>query len=1015
MNDNMNKYSEILFDKNIFEINLVPQRSTFHVYENEDAYQVGVAQSVLMNDGWKGIYAEHFEAKLEQYFKREVSLEKLKDVQVPLSLELQGYEKPQYVNNQYVFDGYSEGIYGESITTNNPCMLYLKDYELPIKKKDKKYILNFKGSESAMFLYVNGVFVGYSENLFLDSEFDIAEQLVEGMNRIALLCFKYSSSTWLLDQDFYRFSGLFRDVTLSEVSVNGVCDIEVKSQVDSSAKKSETTIALTCDKNDVVREVTISDAEGKVVWTAKDTKTCFVAKLSDLYLWNAETPYLYTLTVRSYQDDALCEIAELEIGFRDVCIQDGVLLLNGKRIILNGINRHEWNMKRGRSVTQEDTAFDVRFLKEHNVNAIRTSHYPNNTTFYDACDALGFYVMDEACLESHGSFAWANGYNYATSFPADDETWTAICTSKLMRMYERDKNHPSIIMWSLGNESGFGDVFFSMRDTLKKRDSKAIIHYEHGYGKEKYMKVSDVYSSMYMFADHVKEFIPQNHSDKPYILCEYMHAMGNSLGDMKRYRALLEKHRTFQGGFIWDYIDQGILAKDHSGKKKLCYGGDFGERPHDMDFCGNGVILADRKEAHHSAKANTMKYYYQPIRFELSESKVVLQNQYMFRDTSHLKFVLEVLSDGTVVETEEFEMCIEAGKEAEHPLHIEIEKYKGEILYIIRALQKTEQLGIGKDMVLACEEQVIRENAAIRDDAVLTVAPKVIEGHFNIGVHTKDVSYLFRKAGVSYMLAGLYSINVAGEEFLVREALPTVFRPNTSNDIGNLFCFQSSLALSYSKNVRCVNEEMKYGMEDYLFVISYRYTFDHSSLEGAVVEYRINGKGEMKVTATLDKLSQIESLPLFGIHFELPKTKDNFSYFGKGPFETYPDRKEGTLSGIYHSTCKDEYVNYLYPQECGNHEETRYLVIDGEKAKLRFEGNGRNFSFKYLENSDFEIENATHLEELPNSGKNHLTICGFTRGVGGDDSWGAQVHEPYVLKSDKQYRFSFIVQPTAKE
>lgn len=1010
----MKNYSEILFDRNIFEVNLLPAHSTFRVYESEAAYQEQVTRSILINDGWKGIYGENFEPEIVKYFQKETSLETLCDVQVPLSLELQGYGKPQYVNNQYTFDGYSDGTYGEEISVNNPCMLYLKDYELLVKKADKKYILNFQGSESAMFLYVNGEFVGYSENLFLDSEFDITKQLTEGVNRIALLCFKYSSSTWLLDQDFYRFSGLFRDVTISEVSEKGVYDVEVKSQVDVEAKTSETTITLTCEKKNVVRELHILDAEGNTVWSAKGKELHYTANLSNIHLWDAETPYLYSMLVRSYEEDVLCEIAELEIGFRDVCIEDGVLLFNGKRLIINGINRHEWNMKRGRSVTQADTDFDVQFLKEHNVNAIRTSHYPNNTSFYHACDELGFYVMDEACLESHGSFAWADRFRYETSFPADDETWTDICTSKLMRMYERDKNHPSIIMWSLGNESGFGDVFFHMRDTLKKRDSKAIIHYEHGYGKEEYMKVSDVYSSMYMFADHVDEFIPQNHSDKPYILCEYMHAMGNSLGDMKRYRTLLEKHGTFQGGFIWDYIDQGLLTKDHSGIEKLCYGGDFGERPHDLDFCGNGIILSDRKEAYGSAKANTMKYYYQPIQFELSGDKVIIRNQYLFRDTSHLYFTLDVLCDGNIVETNTFDVNVGAGESEEYSISVEIKKYKGEILYIIRARQKETQYGIRKDKVISSEELVIREKGLAEESAVLTEAPKVIEGHFNIGVHAGDVSYLFRKAGVSYMLAGLYSINVAGEEFLVREALPTVFRPNTSNDIGNTFCFTSSLALSFSKNVRCVNEEIKYGMENNNFVISYRYTFDHSTLEGAVIRYCINGNGEMKVTATLDKLNQLESLPLFGIHFELPKTKDKFSYFGKGPFETYPDRKDGTLSGIYSGICKDEYVDYLYPQECGNHEETRYLIIEGEKADLRFDGNGQNFSFKYLENSDFEIENATHKEELPNSGKNHLTICGFTRGVGGDDSWGAPVHEPYVLKSDKQYTFSFVIQPIVK-
>lgn len=1007
----MDDYSKILFDKNIFEINQIPGRSSFQVYGSEEDYRTGESQSVLINDGWKGIYSQRFSRELEKYYMPEVLLDKLSNIEVSLSLELQGYGKPQYVNNQYVFDGYSEGVYGEEITMNNPCMLYLKDYELKKKLINKKYVINFQGSESAMFLYINGHFAGYSENLFLDTEFDITSQIKEGVNRIALLCFKYSSSTWLLDQDFYRFSGLFRDVTISEFSKNGITDIEVKNDVDSSAKTSETCIMLSCDNDNVMRELCISDEKGEVIWSAKGKEVNFDTHLTDLRLWNAENPYLYKLTVRSYEDDVLCEIAEVAIGFREVCIKDGQILLNGKRLILNGINRHEWNMKRGRAITQEDTDFDVKFLKEHNVNAIRTSHYPNNTSFYDACDALGFYVMDEACLETHGSFAWADKFNYATSFPADDTTWTEICISKLMRMYERDKNHASVILWSLGNEAGFGEVFFCMREALKKRNSKAIIHYEHGYGKEEYMKVSDVYSSMYRFADHVDTFIQENHSDKPYILCEYMHGMGNSLGDMKQYRKLLEKHKTFQGGFIWDYIDQGLWAKDHSGKEKLCYGGDFCERPHDLDFCGNGILLADRKEAEHSAKANTMKYYYQPIRFELLENKVVIHNHYMFKNTSHLYFVFNLLSDGNIRETKTFEMCLEAGACKEYPLSIDLKEYEGEILYQIRAMQKAEQYGVRKDVIVACEEIVICKNERTNVETTLNDVPKVIEGHFNIGVHTKDVSYLFRKAGVSYMLAGLYSINVAGEEFLVREALPTIFRPNTSNDIGNLFCFTSSLALSFSKNVRCVNEKIEYGMEDKEFVISYRYTFDHSTLEGASIQYRIDGEGKMQVKATLEQLSNLESLPLFGIHFELPKNKEKFSYFGKGPFESYPDRKEGVLSGIYNSTCKDEYVNYLYPQECGNHEDTRYLIIEGEKAKLRFDGEGQKFSFKYLENSDFEIENATHLEELPDSGKNHLTICGFTRGVGGDDSWGSPVHEPYVLKCDKQYTFSFCVQP----
>lgn len=1007
----MDDYGQILFDKQVYEINLMPQRSTFHVYDSEAAYQAGQTQETVMNDEWKGIYSESFDKSLEGFYLKNKSIGDLEDVIVPLPIELQGYGKPQYINSEYAFDGYSDGEYGETITTNNPCMVYVKDFEWE-KATDKKYILNFKGSESAMFLYVNGEFVGYSENLFLDSEFDITRQLQRGKNRIAVLCFKYSSSTWLLDQDFFRFSGLFRGVTLSEVSADGIYDIEVRSKVNSEERSSETEIILYCEADGVVRELEIQDDQGITIWTCRTRNTRSNVSLKDLQLWTAETPHLYRLIIRSYKEDSLFEIAELSIGFRDVCIRDGMLLLNGKRLILNGINRHEWNMERGQSVTEEDIEFDVKFLKEHNVNAIRTSHYPNNTSFYQWCDELGLYLMDEACMESHGSFSWAGGYRYSDSFPADDERWTNLCISKLMRMYERDKNHPSILMWSLGNESGTGRVFFQMRERLLKRNPDVLIHYEQGYGNEEYMKVSDVYSSMYTFACRVEEFIRNGHADKPYILCEYMHAMGNSLGDMKQYRLLLDKYPTFQGGFIWDYIDQGLLAEDLNGERKLCYGGDFGDKPNDMDFCGNGIIFADRREAHRSSKAQTMKYYYQPILFQLSEKEVRIQNRYTFRDTSHLLFVLEQLVDGVVIRTEEFQLCLKAGAYMSYPICAASEP--GELVYRISAVQKEAQDGIRKGTVLACEECVIRTGDSPVFMAQPEQRPKVIDGHYTIGVHTQDVTYLFRKAGVSYTVAGLYGIQVAGEEFLVREVQPTVFRPNTSNDIGNAFVFQSALALSYAKFVRGVNEKMVYGIVENSFEITYRYTFDHNNMEGATITYRVNAAGEMKVTATVDPLTNLKSLPLFGLHFEIPKNKEQFTYYGKGPFETYPDRKDGILSGIYHGVCEKEYVNYLYPQECGNHEETRYLIVEGENSALRFHGNGTNFRFKYLKHSDFEIENATHVEELPPSSRNHLTICGYMRGVGGDDSWGAPVHEPYVLNSDRPYTFSIVIQPIHK-
>lgn len=983
----MEFFRDTLFDKSIYEINLLPQRSRFTTRNAE----------VLFNEGWHGFYSSDYAPEMLEYLKQEKSILDLPIVEVNLAPELQGYGEIQYANTQYPFDGLNPGEMGEAIELPNACMLYVKDYTLGEICKEHQYILNFKGSESGLFLYVNNQFVGYSENLYLDSEFDLTPYLEVGTNRIGVLCFKYCTSTWLLDQDFFRFSGLFRDVTLTKRNIYGVYDIEVRNQVDSDAAMAKTTVFLK-GSQETYRKITIIDNSGEEIWHTEGVELQFDTVLTDLKLWSAETPNLYRLIVESLYGGEMVEIAELYIGFREVCIKDGILLLNGKRLIINGVNRHEWNMERGRSVTKADMDFDVDFLKKHNVNAVRTSHYPNQNYFYELCDLQGLYLMDEACLESHGSFATVEGYKFELGVPGDDMAWSTICTQKLLRMYERDKNHPSIIMWSLGNEAGYGDVFFKMREALLERAPFAIIHYEQGYGEEKYMKVSDVYSSMYSPAKDVAEFIRNGHDDKPYVLCEFEHAMGNSLGDMEAYRALLEEFPTFQGGFVWDYIDQGLQVDG-----KLCYGGDNFDRPNDMDFCCNGILFADRKQAEYSAKAKSLKYDYQNLHFTLLEDCIVIENRNLFLDTSNIRFCLEQVEEGNVIVTDEFTICIPAGERREHRISFAQQKENGkEQMYRIVAYDTS-----GLDV--AFDEWILVSRKPKYDTSCSV--PEVVVGRFNIGVWAGDVHYYFTRTGVSYAVAGLTGIQVAGEEFLKREVTPTIFRPNTSNDIGNGFCFDAAIAMAFTKSVFCPRENIQWDIHSDVFEISYRYIIDHSNGQGVTVTYSVDGCGRLSVQADLDALSNLNSLPLFGMHFAMPVDKERMEWFGRGPLESYTDRKNGMVSGIYHSTCTEQYVPYIYPQECGNHEDTRYVQVNGKRASLRFEAEDRMFSFKYLPYSDFEIESATHVEELPKSNTNHLTICGFTRGVGGDDSWGSKVHEAFELSGGQKYTFSFHVIP----
>ncbi len=980
----MEFFQSTLFDKSIYEINLMPQRSSFSVQEGE----------CLFNEGWRGIYADEFMPGMLRYLDRENPIAELDRVEVNLAPELQGYGELQYANTQYPFDGMNPGKMGETIELPNACMLYVKDLALDQIEPGCQYILNFQGSESGLFLYVNNQFVGYSENLYLDSEFDLTPYLENGSNRIGVLCFKYSSSTWLLDQDFYRFSGLFRDVTLQKRSIYGVYDIEVNSKVNSSDKSAAVTLILTGDES-TFRKITLLDGN-HVIWQAEGTALQYQTELENLRLWSAEIPNLYRLVVESYHQDRLVETAGLNIGFREVCIRDGVLLLNGKRLIVNGVNRHEWNMQRGRSVTREDMEFDVAFLKNHNVNAVRTSHYPNQNYFYELCDQSGLYLVDEACLESHGSFATLEGYKFELGIPGDDPAWDTVCISKLLRMYERDKNHPSVIIWSLGNESGYGDVFFRMRRALKERCPEAVIQYEQGYGVEEYMKVSDVYSSMYVPAKNIAAFIENGHSDKPYILCEFEHAMGNSLGDMDAYRALLEKYPTFQGGFVWDYIDQGLMLDG-----KLHYGGDHFDRPNDMDFCCNGILFADRKKAHLSSKAASLKYYYQNLQFACTEQGIEIENRNLFRDTSDLQFVLTYAEDGQVKKTDTFRCDLAPGAKLVHPVARLADNGK-EQMYQIAAMNE-------RGDPVACEEWIVTPHRM--GNVASENAPRVVEGRFNIGVWAGRTHYFFTLTGVSYATAGLTGISVNGEEYITREVTPTLFRPNTSNDIGNGFRFQAATALALTKAIHCPRENIHWKMSGNCFVITYDYILDHTNRQGIALTYTVDGNGKLSVHAKLDALQILDSVPVFGIHFPIPVQKEQFGWFGRGPLESYPDRKKGISSGVYESTCKEQYVPYIYPQECGNHEDVRYIRLNGQWTSLRFEAGDKMLSFKYLPYSDFEIENATHQEELPEPSVNHLTVCGYTRGVGGDDSWGSPVHPKYTLPGGKSYEFDFCIIP----
>ena len=582
-----------LANPEIFEVNREKAHSD-HTYTTKDG---NLRQS--LNGTWKFAYTEHPDSRPADFYKTDFDVTGFDDITVPGHIQLQGYDKPQYVNTQYPWEGQESLLPPQIPQKRNPVGSYVKFFDVDASLLGKETFIRFQGVETAIYVWLNGEFVGYVEDSFTPSEFNITPYLKEKGNKLAVEVYRYSTASWLEDQDFWRFSGIFREVYLYAVPEVHVRDMKVIADYDYENGNGILNTELDIvGKNDYAVKLTLTDKNGNKVYESDAANV--TASIPNVMPWSAEVPNLYTLTAEIIADGEIVETAETKVGFRTFELKDGIICLNGKRILFKGINRHEWNAKRGRAITEEDMLWDIRFMKQNNINAVRTCHYPNNSLWYRLCDEYGIYLIDETNLETHG----ANEI-----VPASDPQWLGAVLDRAKSMYERDKNHASVLIWSCGNESNCGDDIAAMAAYFHEADSTRLVHYEGVFWNRKYDHITDMESRMYAKPCDVIEYLehtgtpwsnpgtvypharqnPDSHSGKPYISCEYMHAMGNSLGGMKLYTDLEDKFDAYQGGFIWDYIDQA-LYKDGV----LVYGGDFDDRQSDYGFCTNGIVYADR-------------------------------------------------------------------------------------------------------------------------------------------------------------------------------------------------------------------------------------------------------------------------------------------------------------------------------------------------------------------------------------------------------------------------------------
>ena len=976
---------EWLANPEIYEVNREKAHSD-HTYTTKDG---NLRQS--LNGTWKFNYTEHPDSRPADFYKTDFDVTSFDDIIVPGHIQLQGYDKPQYVNTQYPWEGHEQLVPPQIPKKRNPVGSYVKFFDVDKELLGKKTFISFQGVETAIYVWLNGEFVGYSEDSFTPSEFNITPYLKEKNNKLAVEVYRYSTASWLEDQDFWRFSGIFRDVYLYAVPEIHVRDMKVIADYD--YENGNGILATELDiigDSDYEIKLTLTDKNGIKVYEGNTANVS--ASIPDIMPWSAEQPNLYTITAEISSDSEIIETAETKIGFRTFELKDGIMCLNGKRIVFKGINRHEWNAEGGRVVTEDDMLWDIRFMKQNNINAVRTCHYPNNSLWYQLCDEYGIYLIAETNLESHGTWQKMGACEPSINDPASLPEWKEACLDRARSMYERDKNHASVLIWSCGNESYCGDDIAAMADYFHEVDRTRLVHYEGVVWNRKYDHITDMESRMYAKPDEVEEYLKQN-TGKPYISCEYMHAMGNSLGGMKLYTDLEDKYEAYQGGFIWDYIDQS-LYKDGV----LVYGGDFDDRASDYGFCTNGIVYADRT---YSPKVSEAKRLYSNIRMSLENGVLTVENRNLFTDTSGYIFKVTLEKEGDILSAEEHRLNISAGEAGSVKLGLDIPENGGEYVLTAYAVLAEDTIWAEKGHEISFAQQIVKTPEIT---APMTAhKAEIVYGDFCIGVNGEGFSMQFdkREGGVS-------SLVYNGVEYITRAPKVSFFRAHTDNDTGAGYPCENAQWQIAGKCAKLLGFETKENAD------SLEVTFKFLAPTVPSFEYKVTYiayfDGRLGVKAEYDGVKGLSDMPVFAMDFKMKKQYDKFTFYGMGPDENYIDRNNGARLGVYTLTALENFTKYLNPQECGNRTGVRYVnVYEENGAGLNFTATEKTFEMSVLPYNAYELDNAMHRDELPDPTYTWVRIAAKQMGVGGDDSWGAPVHKEFKINSEEAMSLEFIV------
>ena len=1004
-------------DPEINEINRAPMHTSFFSYEDIDAANNGVKERsdnfMTLNGVWKFFWVENADQRPTDFFKVDYNDKGWGDLRVPAVWELNGYGDPIYVNVGYAWRNQYKNNPPYVPVEKNHVGSYRKEIIVPADWKGKDIIAHFGSVTSNMYLWVNGKFVGYSEDSKLEAEFDITKYLLPGKkNIIAFQVFRWCDGTYLEDQDFFRYSGVGRDCYLYARNRNRIEDIRITPDLDSDYKNGTLDINLSLKgNNNVVLE--LIDAQNNIV-VVKEVKGSGKINteiaVENPFKWTAETPYLYTLRASVKRGSETTEVIPLKVGFRKIELKDSQILVNGQPVLFKGANRHEMDPDGGYVVSRERMLQDIQIMKKFNINAVRTCHYPDDSYWYELCDKYGIYMVAEANVESHGM-----GYGEKTL--AKNKKYAKAHLERNMRNVQRNFNHPSIIFWSLGNEAGYGPNFEAAYDWVKAEDNSRAVQYERAGFSGK----TDIFCPMYYRYKPCEEYSKDDSKQKPLIQCEYAHAMGNSQGGFKEYWDLIRKYPKYQGGFIWDFVDQSCRWTGKDGKMIYAYGGDFNRfDASDNNFCDNGLISPDRVPNPHMYEVG---YFYQNIWTtpgDIGKGEIKIYNENFFRDLSAYRMEWEVMKDGKPVRTGIVdELNVAPGQSVTMKLDLGNIDDCGEWLLNVKYIQKMSENLVPAGHVVAKNQIVLKEYelsdlafSNIEKSNMKIVVPMANDENSNcLEIVGEAFNIQFdKKNGFmdSYTVNGVQMIKEGGQ------LTPNFWRAPTDNDYG------AGLQNKYSvwKNPELKLLSMRHEQKDNMIVVCTEYEIRsvHAKL---YLTYTINNEGAVKVNQRMAAAQDVAVSDMFrfGMQMVMPESFERISYYGRGPIENYIDRKHSTDLGIYNQTVTEQFYAYIRPQENGTKTDIRWWKLFNDEGKgLQFVA-AEPFSASALHYTIESLDDGTqkdqrHSNEVSPSDLTNFLIDKVQQGLACENSWGA-IPRPEYRVPYANYEFTFIMAPVS--